>query len=96
MSLCVVKGSVLMTLYDALMLALTNGRGVRRPTMPERVAIVPVLRDPDDAASVGAFSIAPRSSAAGALSMEIEDLTADDWEALEQLQEKNNHKDAAV
>lgn len=72
-----------MTLYDACMLALASDRGVRRPTMPERMAIVPVLRDPSDVATVGAFGVAPGSSAPGAILMEIEDMLSDDWETVD-------------
>lgn len=72
-----------MTLYDACMLALASDRGVRRPSMPEGVAIVPVLRNPDDAASVGAFGVATGSSAPGAILMEIKDMLSDDWETVD-------------
>lgn len=73
-----------MMLYDATMLAIAHSQGVRRPTMPEGVVIVPLMGRSCDGESghpMKAFLVSPRAgSRCPDWSAGVDDLVAVDWE----------------
>lgn len=71
-------GQFVVSIYDAAMLSLACSRGMRRPTMPEGLVIVPVSVD-DETGSMKSFMVSV-GTARPAWSPEISDLVAQDWE----------------
>lgn len=67
-----------MTLYDAAVKALLQGKGIRRPSMPPGMTIVPVMTEGCEV--MKAFMVAPNANGNFPdWNASLDDLVAQDW-----------------